>query len=571
MSGIRGADPAGETVGTRRVPTAAALLAVLPFSVAAWLAAAATLLVDLLATPWVLWRRSRPRPPDRPPRTRDASLVVLNWNGRAFLERLLPSLEEALRAAPGNHEAIVVDNGSTDGSADLVRERFPWARLVLLPENRFFGRGISAGIEVASRDILVLLNNDMVLERDFLRALLARFDAPDLFAVTAQIRLEDPRAPRVETGKTRAFRRRGDLEWIQSPLLAKEPPLVPAFWAGGGSSAFDREKFLALGGFDPLFDPFYVEDVSLSYAAWKRGWRILFEPGSVVRHVHRGTSAAVFGRTTVDRIDRRNRHLFFWMHVTDARWVLAHALFLPWNSLKRARRTGVGLELSALLAALARLPRAWGRRVRLRAQARRDDREVLALANSVHRHRVRLGGRGGGDLRVLLLTTEGETQAAGPPGVRMEVVPIPGGAGPDADPVSDFLGLVPRAYRAHLANPAARDCVRDALADRDFDLLHVRGIEAAALARPFLEEDDLPALLEIRSLPGSATVLERAREENFLLDQVRPFRRIVCPTREGAEALRRLSRRLLVWCEDGEGSLPWPSHYREVLAEVARG
>ncbi|HKB15781.1 MAG TPA: glycosyltransferase, partial [Planctomycetota bacterium] len=243
MSGIRGGDPARDPARTRRVPPLRALLAVVPFSIAGWLGAASTLLVDLLSTPWVLWRRTRPPPPDRSPRTREASLVVLNWNGRPYLERLLPSLEEAMRAAPGNHEAIVVDNGSTDGSADFVRGRFPWARLVPLPENRFFGRGISAGIERAGRDILVLLNNDMVVERDFLRALLARFDAPDLFAVTAQIRLQDPRAPRVETGKTRAFRRRGDLEWIHSPVLEEEPSLVPAFWAGGGSSAFDREKF----------------------------------------------------------------------------------------------------------------------------------------------------------------------------------------------------------------------------------------------------------------------------------------------------------------------------------------
>ncbi|MGH7151515.1 MAG: hypothetical protein ACREIU_12495, partial [Planctomycetota bacterium] len=162
--------------------------------------------------------------------------------------------------------------------------------------------------------------------------------------------------------------------------------------------------------------------------------------------------------------------------------------------------------------------------------------------------------------------TEREPRAAGPPRVRLEVVPIPGGGGPEADLVSDFFGLVPRAYRTCLANPAARDRVRDALADRDFDLLHVRGLEAAALARPFLGGDDLPALLELRSLPGSETFLERAREENFLLDQLRPFRRIVCPSRGGAEALRRLSRRLPVWCDDREGDLPWPSLYREVLA-----
>ncbi|HKB16395.1 MAG TPA: hypothetical protein VKF62_10030, partial [Planctomycetota bacterium] len=283
------------------------------------------------------------------------------------------------------------------------------------------------------------------------------------------------------------------------------------------------------------------------------------------------TSAAVFGRTAVERIDRRNRHLFFWMQVTDAGWLLSHALFLPWNSLKRARRTGIGLELRALLAALLRLPRTWPRRARLRAQARRSDREVLALASSVHRHRRHVGREREGEPRVLLLTTEREPRAAGPPGIRMEVVPIPGGGGPEAELVADFFGLVPRAYRARLADPAARDCVRDALADRDFDLLHVRGLEAAALARPFLEGGEVPALLEVGPLPSSGSFLERAREENFLLDQLRAFRRIVCPSPEGTETLRQLAGDLPVSSLDGGGDLSWPDLYREVLAARPRG
>ena len=63
----------------------------------------------------------------------------------------------------------------------------------------------------------------------------------------------------------------------------------PCFYGGGGSCAFDRSKFLELGGFDELLAPFYLEDTDLGYLAWKRGWKVLYQPASVVYHEHRGT------------------------------------------------------------------------------------------------------------------------------------------------------------------------------------------------------------------------------------------------------------------------------------------
>ena len=74
----------------------------------------------------------------------------------------------------------------------------------------------------------------------------------------------------------------------------------PCFYGGGGSCAFDRRKFLELGGFDELLAPFYLEDTDLGYMAWKRGWKVLYEPRSMVYHEHRGT----IGKTFHERTDR---------------------------------------------------------------------------------------------------------------------------------------------------------------------------------------------------------------------------------------------------------------------------
>src|SRR4029450_412873 len=104
------------------------------------------------------------------------------------------------------------------------------------------------------------------------------------------------RGARVETGRTRAAFRSGAFHFAQA--VGDGARLVPALGGGGGTSAFDRRKYEALGGFEALYDPCYVEDVSLGYVGWRRGWRVLFAPEAVVHHVHQGTSTRVLGPRT---------------------------------------------------------------------------------------------------------------------------------------------------------------------------------------------------------------------------------------------------------------------------------
>ncbi len=338
--------------------------------------AAVVLVLDLVCLPFV--RLARRRPTDAPPASHHASIVVLNWNGVHFLRDLMPSLRVAVDRCPGDHEVIVVDNGSTDGSAQWLVAEHAWARLVRLPENRFFIRGNAAGAAVATRDVLVFLNNDMRVEPDWLATLLQRFGAGDLFATTSRIEMGGERP---ETGLTRCFVRRGEVRFVQVAGAGGEP--VPALWAGGGSSAFDRAKYDALGGFETLYEPCYVEDASLSWQAWRRGWRVEYVHDSVVHHAHRGTSSRVFGRDRLERIAWRNRELFFVRNVTDPLLVATHALMLAWNVRKQARllSLSIGDGVLALLAVLPRLPHAIRERQRSRRWYRRSDRDVLRAVN----------------------------------------------------------------------------------------------------------------------------------------------------------------------------------------------
>jgi GT2 family glycosyltransferase len=469
-------------------------------------------------------------------------VIVLNWNGKHFLELLLPGLAGSVRAAPGDHEVIVVDNGSTDGSAEFVAAAFPAMRLVRLPENRFFVRGNLAGVRVATRDILVFLNNDMRVEPGFLASLLARFGPPDLFAVTSRIEMA---GTRVETGRTRSSFRSGAFHNVQ----VDGPPsdLIPAMWAGGGSSAFDARKFRELGGFEDLYHPFYVEDQSLSYQAWRRGWRVLFEPGSVVHHVHRGTSAKVFGADLVERIDRRNRELFFWRSVTDPRMVLAHGVLLPWNALKDSRRAGLGLQFRALLGTLPRLPRALLLRERSRPGYVRSDRRVLELANHVGRHR-RASGSGRVRDPVLVLEIGREPRAAGAvPGARVLAVAltVPDAPGP---PPEDIHRLLPRRFWG-ARDGELRDRMRDLLAETDWDLVHLRDPVVAALALPFLEgvrwvlEVSSPEEVGEPSGGGAPGFLERLREERMMRRIAGKAGAVIARAEGVAESLRRVAPR----------------------------
>jgi GT2 family glycosyltransferase len=153
---------------------------------------------------------------------------------------------------------------------------------------------------------------------------------------------------------------------------------MPVFWAGGGSCAIDRNKYLAIGGFDSLYRPFYVEDTDLSYQAWKRGWKCLLAPASRVVHKHRSTSQAKFGHDFIENTIRKNQYLFIWKNVTDLSMLLEHLVSLPLSQARAMRRHTPGFEIRAFFRALGQLPEALARRMSNASNYLISDREVLA-------------------------------------------------------------------------------------------------------------------------------------------------------------------------------------------------
>jgi len=295
-----------------------------------------------------------------------ASVVIPNWNGRDLLGKYLPSVVAAVEAFPES-EIIVVDNGSEDGSAAFVRETFPRVRVVALERNLGFGGGSNAGVRAARNDIVVLLNSDMRVDPGFLGPLLAGFRDENVFAVSCQIFFSDPLKPRQETGLTEGCWQQGSLR-VGHRVDPGVEEIFPCFYGGGGSCAFDRAKFLELGGFDHLYRPFYLEDTDLGYLAWKRGWKVLYQPASVVYHEHRGTIGKTFSDSYIQRVLKKNYLLFVWKNIHDWRMLTPH-FFFAWANAIWSWLFGDSPErasFAGIVWASGQLP--WALRARLRAR-----------------------------------------------------------------------------------------------------------------------------------------------------------------------------------------------------------
>ncbi len=134
--------------------------------------------------------------------------------------------------------------------------------------------------------------------------------------------------PRVreETGLTEGWWHDGGLKVSHRIDPAVTGPF-PCFYGGGGSCAFDRRKFLELGGFDEILAPFYLEDTALGFQAWKRGWKVLYEPASIVYHEHRGTIGKCFSDSQIQAVLKKNYLLFCWKNIHEWRRLTAHFFF----------------------------------------------------------------------------------------------------------------------------------------------------------------------------------------------------------------------------------------------------
>ena len=286
--------------------------------------------------------------------------MVLNYNGRQHLDDCFSALLVAASRSRYPCRVVCVDNRSTEPDVAYLRERYPQVEIIIAAENDFLF-SLNPIVAQQSEDVVIILNNDMRFDPDFIDPLLAHFDDPTLFAAASQLMSWE--------GESRQnAARRG---WVRNAWFYKEwigdgEQPTASIDAPGGASAYHRQRFVELGGFDPLFRPGYYEDFDLSYRAWVRGWGTVFEPRSIIYHKEGVSMDGAFGRDRITRVHFRNHVLFTVKNIGGWGFLLAFLALLPVRTLRPALH-GDFLPMRAILSALRRMPGALrGRRARPR-------------------------------------------------------------------------------------------------------------------------------------------------------------------------------------------------------------
>ncbi|HWH28434.1 MAG TPA: glycosyltransferase family 2 protein [Mycobacteriales bacterium] len=264
------------------------------------------------------------------------SVVIPTWDGLPMLERCLAALAAQTRPAD---EVVVVDNGSVDGTAEALAERWPDVVAVLLPHNVGFAAGCNAGIRRSTGDRVALLNNDAEPEPRWLEELLAA-DAgagPRTAAVTSKLMGHDGLLQ--DTGdcltRTAAAVQRGSGEPDRGQYDGSLDVPSPC----GGACLWRRAALDDVGLFEEAFFA-YFEDLDLGLRARLRGWSFRFAPGAVVRH----EVSATAGRVPGFRQYHNTRNLWWLVLRCTPREVLlpvlAHLVLRQLRGLAGAARRG---------------------------------------------------------------------------------------------------------------------------------------------------------------------------------------------------------------------------------------
>lgn len=298
------------------------------------------------------------------------SVVIPTYEGESILKEILPKQVEMISKYKGLYEILVVDDKSTDSSVSWLRKNFPQVNVVEMEKHQGFGAACNMGASQAKNEILFLINNDMEVTVETFEKAVCAFKDRSLFGIRLGIMMlihkEDP-IDLKEFGLGLVFKK----GFFELPMLRlnseKGEREVPAL--SGGACAIRKEYFDELNGFDPLFLPAYWEDVDLSFHAWQRGWKILFEPEAICYHHSSQTTKKVFTPVEIKTMSESHRYLLVWTYLSGVRLWFVHGAYL-FLRLLGALFTGKGYRLKAVYRAICSLKRVREKRKKLKENSK---------------------------------------------------------------------------------------------------------------------------------------------------------------------------------------------------------
>jgi N-acetylglucosaminyl-diphospho-decaprenol L-rhamnosyltransferase len=223
-----------------------------------------------------------------------AGVYIPNWNGGEHLARAL----ESLRAQTVEVDVVVADNGSSDGSDEMVAESFPEVRLLRLGENRGFGTALNRAVEAHPADAIVLLNNDAAAEPRFVEALLDGLGAGVDSVAGVMLQESDPGS--IDSAGVVADRTLMGFDYLHGEPVATAASAPAPLGPTGGAALYRREAFEAVSGFDERIFLYY-EDLDLALRLAARGGSCRLAPDARALHAYSAglgpASAAKYART----------------------------------------------------------------------------------------------------------------------------------------------------------------------------------------------------------------------------------------------------------------------------------
>ncbi|HUG39948.1 MAG TPA: glycosyltransferase family 2 protein [Longimicrobiales bacterium] len=320
------------------------------------------------------------------------AVIIPTWNGRDLLRSALRGLEAQRQV---DFEAIVVDNGSSDGTREMIETEFPRVRALYLGENRGFAAAVNAGVAATAAEVVVLLNNDAVPEPGWLPALLRVMDGDPAVGSCASrvLRQDDP--SRLDSA--------GDGWGLLAWSRGHDEPDGPAFdapadvlAASGSAAAYRRAAFEAVGGMDERFFA-YLEDVDLGIRLRLAGWRCRYVPDARVLHRGSVTSDRIGGLKL--KLLLRNSLRLVLQYAPPER-LLALPALIGWVKVRSVREAGSLRPGLAAIAAVAReLPLILQRRRRFLGGRRITMTEFRRSLDPVLTRSRRGAAPGGGAVR----------------------------------------------------------------------------------------------------------------------------------------------------------------------------
>ncbi len=237
----------------------------------------------------------------------EVSVVIPNFNGIAFLDSVLASLEGQTLS---NFEVILVDNGSTDGSCSFVTANYPWVHLIELAENFGFCGAVNAGIRAAKAPYVLLLNNDTEVKEDFVEEMLAAIRRhKNAFSCGARMvqyhdrdRLDDVGNYYCALGWSFARGRGKDIHAYETE--------DKIFSACAGAAIYRKKIVEKIGYFDEEHFA-YLEDTDIGYRARIYGYENWYAPKAIVYHVGSGTSGSRYNQFKTRYSSRNNIYLIY--------------------------------------------------------------------------------------------------------------------------------------------------------------------------------------------------------------------------------------------------------------------